>query len=167
MKSLKRRLAYAMGVAALGVGVSTTAVAEVVTVNSLNISCADLEAVLGDSWPSDMKVLFQVVAADQYGASVTGNGGNFTMMCNGSEVFQNNTMENLTASDGSTELDITPVYIEVKLIGNSDGQENIDVSVQGDTVVVEFVADDVTESSTRARRLYQARIRFNGNVRSR
>jgi len=168
MKSLKRRIMYAMGATALGMSVSMTPVqADVVTVNPLNISCADLEAVLGNAWPSDMKVLFQVVAANEYGAAVTGNGGNFSLMCGGSEVFQNNTMENLTASTGDTELDITPVYIEIQLVGGAAADEDISVSVQGDTVVVDFVVDDATEGDTRARRNYSARISFNGSTRHR
>ena len=168
MKTLVKRLTYALGATILGASVSMTAVqAEVVTVNPLNISCTDLEAVLGDAWPSDMKVLFQVVAANEYGAAVTGSGGSFSLMCGGGEVFENNTMENLTASTGDTELDITPVYIEIQMVGGADIEEEIDVSVQGDTVVVEFTADDAAAADTRARRRYRARLRFNGRVRRR
>jgi len=168
MKTLTKRLAYAIGATALGMSVSMTPVqADVVTVNPLNISCADLEAVLGEAWPTDMKTLFQVVAANEYGAAVTGNGGHFSLMCGGGEVFQNNTMENLTASTGDTELNITPVYIEIQMVGGVATEEEINVSVQGDTVVVDFTADDAGVADTRARRNYRARIRFNGNTRSR
>ena len=101
MKALKRTLLLATGVTALAV--SMTAVqAETITISSSNISCADLPTILGGDWPNEMKTLFQVVAATEYGAAVTGEGGDFTMLCKGGEVFPDNTMERLTASNGDS-----------------------------------------------------------------
>jgi len=169
MKTLIKRLTYAISATALGVSISIATVqAEVITVAPSNMACSDVENILPDTWPQDMKTLFQVEAANEYGVAVTGRGGNFDMMCGGREIFANNNMENLTAAGNGSEVDITPEYIQVDLVGDAMNQEDIDLSVQGDTVIIYFTADDNTDATdTRARRRYRARLRFRGNTRSR
>jgi len=169
MKFSIKKINYLVGATLIGANISGMAVhAEgVITIAPKNISCSDVEAVLPDTWPQDMKTLFQVEAANEYGVAVTGNGGDFKMDCNGQEIFANNGMENLTASGNGSEIDITPEYIQVEIVGDAMNQEDIDLSVQGNTVIIYFTADDATDSDTRARRRYRARVRFRGGVRSR
>ena len=170
MKTVLKKLTYAIGATILAAGVSGTAVnaEEVITISPTNIGCADVEAILPDTWPQDMKTFFQVEAANEYGVAVSGQGGNFDMMCGGQEIFANNNMENLTASgNGADDIDITPEHIEVEVVGDATDQENIDLSLNGEEVIIYFTADDATDADTRARRRYRARLRFRGRVRRR
>ena len=171
MKTLMKKLTYAAGAVAFGMSVSTTTVqADVVMVNPTNLSCENLESILTEEegWETVMQTLLQVAAANQYGTAVVENGGSFQMMCNGSEILHGNTLKSLTAIDETgAELDMEPIYVEFQVTSDVNGSEELEVTIQGDTVFAEITTDDAVESNVNARRRYRARLRFRGRVRSR